>query len=106
MPSFVPRILEPYKKREQVERRIVDLRAAARFGATTRMIKAAEKLRAAALALVKAKRHLIASQSAFLTGLRKHPEGASLTRQLANLEEEQNWWSSVTVAEIVEKYAG
>ena len=106
MPSFAPRTLEPYKKREQLGRRTVELRTAVRFGATTRVMKAAEKLRAAALALIKAKRHLIATQPAFLTGLRKRPEGASLTRQLANLEAEHNWWSSATVAEIVERYAG
>ena len=106
MPSFAPRSLEPYKKRAQLEQRIVELRAALGRDSTAAVLKAAENLRTAKLGVIKAKRHLIASTPAALTGLEKHPYREALLRQLANLDRERNWWSSAPVEHIIDKYAG
>lgn len=76
-----------------------------RRAAPLRVVKAADKLRAAALGVLKAERHLIDSLPASLTGLDKHPHGKLLLRQLANVEQEENWWLSATIEEIIEKHS-
>jgi hypothetical protein len=105
MPSFVPRSLEPYQKKELLEKRIVELQAAVCSGAgPARLSKAAEKVRSAALAVVKAKRAIIASHPTSQTGSKAYNRAESLAPELANLEQEYERWSSLSVEEIVGLY--
>src|SRR5262245_24227153 len=91
VPSFIPRNLEPYCKRELFDRRVLQLRGAVNSGASAaRVSNAAEKVRLAALAVVKARRAQLA--------------GNDRTRQLRNLQKEQEWWSSLSPAAIVAQF--
>jgi len=93
VPSFVPRSLEPYKKRELFDKRVLQLRGAINSGAdAVRVAKAAEKVRLAALAVIKAKRALIV--------------GANRERQLRNLDQEEERWSSLSLDDIVTQFVG
>ena len=93
MPSFVPRSLEPYQKRGLFEKRVRQLRAAVKSGASClRVSSAAEKVRLAALAVIKAKRALV--------------QGMNRARQLDNLQREEDRWSALTAEEIIAQVAG
>jgi hypothetical protein len=92
MPSFVPRSLEPYQKRELFEKRVRELRGVVKAGArTSRVSNAAEKVRLAALAVVKAKRVLV--------------RGTDRVQQLSNLQQEEGRWLALTAEEIVTQFA-
>jgi len=92
VPSFIPRSLEPCKKRELFDKRVLQLRAAVNSGASAgRLANAAEKVRLAALTVVKAKRTMIGGNDRVL--------------QLRNLQEEEKHWSALTVEEIVAQCA-
>lgn len=106
MPSYVPRGLEPYQEQELFEKRVDELRTAVRSNApAAKLAMAAEKVRAAALAVIKAKRSIIASHPASQTGLEEHPQGKSLARQLEHLERESQRWLSFSVDEIATLYS-
>lgn len=92
MPSFVPRNLEPYQKREILEKRWSALRGALNAGATAeRVANAAEKVRLAALAVIKAQRSILDGQR----------ETEAVTRQLVNLQQDEDCWRSLSVEAIV-----
>jgi hypothetical protein len=93
MPAFVPRGLEPYQKRDLFEKRVRQLRAAVRSSASgPHVSSAAEKVRLAALALIKAKRALV--------------RGNNRARQLDNLKQEEERWLALTPDEIVAQIVG
>jgi hypothetical protein len=93
MPSHIPRSLEPYKKREQFEQRVGQLRAAIVSGASAERIAClAEKVRLAALGLVKGRRHLV--------------RGGDMERQLENLQREEERWLGFGAEEIVKEVTG
>jgi hypothetical protein len=93
VPSFVPRSLEPYKKRELFDKRVLQLRGAVKSGASAvRVANAAEKVRLAALAVIKAKRALIV--------------GEDRARQLENLRRDEERWLSLSPEDIVARFAG
>lgn len=92
MPAYVPRGMEPYKKRELLEKRRVALHGAINAGASVeRVANAAEKVRSAVLAVIKGRRSILDGQR----------ETDELKRQLANLQTEEQRWLSLTVEEIV-----
>jgi hypothetical protein len=92
MPSFVPRSLEPYQKRELFEKRVRELRGAVKAGVSaSRVASAAEKVRLAALAVVKAKRALV--------------RGTDRVQQISNLQQEEDRWLALTAEEIVAQLA-
>jgi hypothetical protein len=105
MPSFVPRGLEPYQKRELLGKRVDELRAAIRSGAAApKLVKAAERVRSATLAVVKTRQSILADYPASRTGPESLAQGEALARQLANLERESERWASLAVAEIIALY--
>jgi hypothetical protein len=92
MPSFVPRSLEPYRKRDLFEKRVRQLRGAVKAGANaSRVSHAAEKVRLAALAVIKAKRALV--------------RGTDRVQQLSNLQQEEDRWLALTAEQIVAQFA-
>jgi hypothetical protein len=92
MPSFVPRSLEPYQKRELFEKRVRELRGVVKAGeGASRVSNAAEKVRLAALAVVKAKRALV--------------RGTDRVQQLSNLQQEEGRWLALRAEEIVAQFA-
>ena len=101
MPSFVPRGLEPYQKRELLDKRLTQLRAAvATGGSPARVARAAEKVRAAALAAIKAERALLGHH--LQTG---PPQDPNVARRLDNLAREAELWASLTAEAIVQEHA-
>ena len=105
MPSFVPRYLEPYQKKELLDKRIGELRVAIRKGvAFSRASRLAEKVRSAALAVIKAKRTILKSQPAFLGRPPGDPKREGIARQLAKLEAEAGRWNSRSTDDIVGEY--
>jgi hypothetical protein len=98
MPSFVPRGLEPYKKRELLEKRWLALRGAINAGASLDQVTAAaQRVRAAALAVLKARRAILDERLVSLGG---RPADLALTQQLENLGGEEERWRTLTVAKI------
>lgn len=92
MPTFVPRSMEPYKKRELLDKRWLALRGVINAGATAECVaSAAEKVRLAALAVIKAQRSLLDCRL----------ESEVLTRQLDNLQRDEARWLSLSVESIV-----
>ncbi len=92
MPSFVPRRLEPYQKREILDKRLLSLRGAINSGASdVRITHAAEKVRLSALTVIKAQRSLLAER----------PESEARARQLQNLSDEEERWNSLSVEAII-----
>jgi hypothetical protein len=84
--------MEPYQKRELLDKRLLALRGAINAGASAvRVANAVEKVRLAALAVIKAQRSL-------LDGRR---ESEALTRQLDNLQRDEERWQSLSVEAIV-----
>lgn len=92
MPSYVPRYLEPYQKREILEKRLLSLRGAINSGASeARIANAAEKVRLAALAVIKTRR----------SQLWAPPTSEAGRHQLQNLDEDEHRWRSLSVEAIV-----
>ena len=92
---------EPNRKRNLFDKRLRRLRGAVKAGESSDHVAgAAEKLRLAALALIKAKRALIAEYP------RRDPDGQQLQKlRLQKLREAEQWWLSLSIEAIVEKYA-
>jgi|SRR6516162_3726891 hypothetical protein len=95
MPSWVSEHSEPERKRNLLEKRLRRLRAAIKAGESrTRVSNEAEKVRLAALALIKAKRALIG----------EYPQRDAGGRQSRNLQDEEQRWLSLSTQAIVEEY--
>ncbi len=95
MTARIPRTLAAYKKLDLFEKRLGHLRGVvSRKESAPRITESAEKLRLAGLAIVKARR----SQ---LDGQRPSDE---LTRQLQNLDCDEQRWLTLTVDEIVQQF--
>jgi hypothetical protein len=91
----VSRHSEPGRKLDHFDRRLDRLRGAVKRGdGSTKVAKAAENLRLAALSLIKAKRALIAEYPG------REPNG----RQTRNLEREEEQWLTLSNDAIVEKH--
>jgi hypothetical protein len=102
MPSFVPRSLQPYQKTELLEKRISELRTVVSAGASAeKTSRAAEKVRAAVLAVMKARRSILAGTTAAQTLPPDHPDAAKVTRQIENLRETEERWLALTANDIV-----
>lgn len=99
--NYIPR-REPDARRGALTKRIEELRHAVRAGGETRIADAAETVRAAALALIKAYRSKIKSDDGILQG-RTGSRIDNLRRKLAKLEREFAEWSAMTVEEIVRR---
>jgi hypothetical protein len=96
MPIYPPRSLEPYKKRETLAKREEQLRHALSSGGTPgRVQRAAEKVRFAHLAVLKAEAELV----------RYHPATEERSRHLASIEKKRGFWQDVTVEYIVQQYS-
>jgi hypothetical protein len=92
MPSFVPRGNEPYQKRDILDKRMRSLRGLIASGASAaRIADAAEKVRHAALAVIKARRSILAER----------PEDAARRRELDNLERDEARWRESSVEAIL-----
>jgi hypothetical protein len=86
---------DPARKLYSFNKSLGRLRGAIKSGDDSRHIfKAAEKVRQAALALIKAKRSL----------LREYPDRDSGGRQLRNLEDEEQRWLAYAAEEIAAEY--
>jgi hypothetical protein len=96
MPSFVSEHSEPHRKRYLLEKRLRRLRAAVKAGeGSIQIASAAEKVRLAALALIKAKRAL----------LKEYPQRDPNGRQALNLQEEEKRWLSLPIEAIIAQHA-
>lgn len=94
MPSCLSQHSEPARKRLLVEKRLRGLRAAVEAGqSSVHIARAAEKVRLAALALIRAKRAMI----------RECPQRDPDGRQLWNLQDEEQRWLSLSAKAIVEE---
>ena len=92
MPSYVPRSLEPYQKQELFEKRALQLRGVVGSGKDiNQIVKSAERLRLAALGLIKSKRQSLSH--------------GNREKQLANLQQNEEYWLAISVEEIVTQYA-
>ena len=86
---------DPARKLYSFKKSLVRLRGALQSGDNSRHIfKAAESVRQAALALIKAKRSL----------LREYPDRDPGERQLRNLQDEEQRWLAYAAEEIVAEY--
>ncbi len=91
----VSRHSEPDRKLDLLDRRLGRLRGAVKRGEGPTHIKnAAEKVRLAALALIKAKRALI----------REYPQRDPDGRQSRNLQDEEQRWLTLSTDAIVEEH--
>jgi hypothetical protein len=96
MPSYVPRLNEPYQKREMVSKReaqLVRLLKTSPESATVN--RAAEKVRQAHLNLLKAERELIEPDQA---------KGDGVVGHLSNLRVQTSRWEQLSIPEIVARY--
>src|SRR5262249_52972200 len=97
MPSHIPRSLEPYSKLELLEKREQQLRIAIAKSASVSAIgRAAEHVRKAQLAVLKARRELIRYES----------PTDDVAKQLSKLSEMEVAWQGKSVREIVSVYDG
>jgi hypothetical protein len=96
VPSWVSEHSEPHRKRSLLAKRLRRLRAAVKAGeGSVHISNAAEKVRLAALAFIKAKRALMTEYP------QRDPDG----RQADNLREEEQRWLSLSPEAIVEEHA-
>jgi len=96
MPIYPPRSLEPYKKLETLGKREEQLRhALACGGSPDRVQRAAEKVRFAHLAVLKAEAELV----------RYRPATEERSRHLASIEKKRGFWQDVTVESVVQQYS-
>lgn len=97
MPSWVSQHSHPERKLGLLERWLSRLRGAIKTVESPAQIgNAAEKVRTAALAVIKAKRALI----------REYPQRDPEERQSAFLNDEEQRWLSFSIDAIVEEYGG
>jgi hypothetical protein len=97
VPSWVSEHSEPHRKRNLLAKRLRRLRAAVKAGeGSDHISNAAEKVRLAALAFVKAKRALLTEYP------QRDPDG----RQADNLREEEQRWLTLSPEANVEEHAG
>ena len=95
MPSWVSENSQPARKQLLVEKRLRRLRAAVKAGeGLTHVSGAAEKLRLAGLALIKAKRALI----------REYPQRDPDGRQSWKLQDEEQRWLCLSTEAIVAEH--
>jgi hypothetical protein len=99
-----PAFPEPKARQERLDKSILALRKLLPSGDPAKVIKAAERVRLAALALLKARRSHVAAQPAIRSGKEWRKHGERLTKQLANLDRETDQWKSVSADEIVAMY--
>jgi hypothetical protein len=91
----VSRNSEPYRKLSLLDKRLRRLRGAVKAGeGPTHVLKAAEKLRLAALAVIKAKLALI----------REYPQRDPDGRESLKLRDEELRWRSLTTEAVVEAH--
>lgn len=91
----VHRHSQPDRKRNHLERRLVHLRGVVKRGESpARMANAAEKVRLAALSLMKAKQALI----------REYPDRDPSGHQVRSLQAEEKRWLALSTGEIAEQY--
>ena len=96
MPLYPPRSQEPYKTTELLFKREQQLRHALSSGlASVKVSRAAEKVRAAQLMILKAEQELIRYDS----------DTEERTRQLAAIERKRNAWQGMSVEVIVQQYS-
>lgn len=94
MRAWVSQHSEPTRKQYLIEKRLRRLRAAVKAGEEVKHIsQEAEKVRLAALALIKAKRALI----------REYPQRDPDGRQSWNLQDEEQRWLAVSTAAIIQE---
>ena len=95
MSLFAPRELEPYSKKELLEKREQRLRHDLSATCTeTTLRKSAEKVRAAQLSILKAQHEL----------LRYRPSSEELACQLTNIEKSNEVWLEMPVDDIINMY--
>jgi hypothetical protein len=95
MPSWVSKHSEPGRKIDLFERRLCRLRGAVKRGESLQqLVSNAEKVRLAALAVIKAKRALI----------KEYPQRDPSGRQSRNLQVEEERWLSLSPEAIIEEY--
>jgi hypothetical protein len=95
MPSWVSQHSEPARKQNLIEKRLRRLQAAVKAGkGLMHIAREAEKVRLAALALIKAKRALI----------REHPQRDPDGRQSWNLQDEEQRWLAVSTEAIIKEH--
>jgi hypothetical protein len=91
----VSRNSEPDRKLDLLDRRLCHLRGVVKRGkGPTQISNAAENVRLAVLALIKAKRALI----------KEYPQRDPRGRQSQKLQEEEKLWIALSVEEIVEEH--
>lgn len=96
MPLYPPRSLEPYKKKELLGKREEQLRHALSTGvALVQVHRAAEAVRAAQLAILKAEHELI----------RYYPETEERAQRIAAIAEKRAEWQAISGEAIVRKYS-
>ncbi len=95
MPTHPPRSLEAYKKKELLARREEQLRHALSSGAApAKVSRAAENLRAAQLAILKAEQELI----------RYRVETEEKHLRMASIAEKRATWQAMPAEEIIDQY--
>jgi hypothetical protein len=95
MPSWVTPYSEPERKLDLLQRRLIRLRGAVKAGeGWAHVHSAAEKLRLAQLAVIKARLALI----------HEYPQRDPKGRQSSKLREEESRWRALTTEQIVEHY--
>jgi hypothetical protein len=96
MPLLPPRSLEPYRKKELLGKREEQLRHALAAGmALVKVHRAAEAVRAAHLAILKAEQELI----------RYKPDTEQKAQRIAAIAARRAAWQSVPIDAIVEQYS-
>ena len=103
MPSYVPRMLEPHKKRETLEKREAALLHALGHSANRRQLQnRAAKLREAQIAVLKAKYEVIHYQVINETISEERRD--AILKQLANIDESMTEWVKRSNDQIIEEY--
>jgi hypothetical protein len=96
MPLYPPRSLEPYKKKETLLKRELQLRHALSSGETPeRLRRAAENVRTSQLAVLKAEQELV----------RYDPESEERSRHLASIKKRRDTWQSIAIESIIQQYS-
>jgi hypothetical protein len=96
VPLYPPRSQEPYKKKETLLKREQQLRHALSSGAASeRLHRAAEHVRRAQLAVLKAEQELV----------RYDQQNEERSRHLASIEKRRDSWQSMAVESILQQYS-
>ena len=103
MPAYVPRMLEPYKKRETLEKREAALLHALGHSANQGQLqKRAAKIREAQIAVLKAKYELIYYRA--INERISEDKREAILKQLANIDEGMSEWAEKSEDQIIEEY--